>query len=49
MARLGLIARVGNLGSGSFVYKTTEDGKALLEVLKKVERFVSVKEAKSYF
>ena len=43
-----LIAMVNNPDSGGVVYKTTEKGKALLEVLKKVERFISVKEAKSY-
>jgi len=38
----GLIAQAGNPGSGGVVYKTTEEGKALLEVLKKAERFISL-------
>ena len=38
----GLIAEVDNPGSGKVIYKTTEDGKALLEVLKKAKRFISL-------
>jgi len=38
----GLIAEVDNPGSGNFMYKTTDKGKALLEVLKKAKRFISL-------
>ena len=38
----GLIAKVNNPHSGRFVYKTMEEGKTLLEVLKKAERFISL-------
>lgn len=38
----GLIAEVNNPGSGKVMYEVTEEGKALLEVLKKAERFISL-------
>ena len=38
----GLIGEVDNPSSGGVVYKTTEEGKALLEVLKKAKRFISL-------
>ena len=38
----GLIAEVNNPGSGKVTYEVTEEGKALLEVLKKAERFISL-------
>ena len=34
----GLIAQVDNPGSGGFIYKTTEEGKSLLEVLRNYKR-----------
>jgi len=37
-----LIAEVNNPTSGKVIYKTTEEGKALLEVLKKAKRFISL-------
>jgi len=36
----GLIAEVNNPGSDKVVYRVTDEGKALLEVLKKAERFI---------
>jgi len=38
----GLIAEVNNLGSDKVMYRITDEGKALLEVLKKAERFISL-------
>ena len=38
----GLIIEVNNPGSGKVTYEITEEGKALLEVLKKAERFISL-------
>ena len=38
----GLIAEVNNPGSDKVVYRVTDEGKALLEVLKKAERFISL-------
>ena len=38
----GLIAEVNNPTSGNVIYTTTEEGKALLEVLKKAKRFISL-------
>ena len=37
-----LIVKVNNPDSGGVVYKTTEKGKALLEALRKAERFMSL-------
>mgnify|MGYP006267480017 FL=1 len=36
----GLIAEVNNPTSGKVIYETTEEGKVLLEVLKKAKRFI---------
>jgi len=38
----GLIAEVSNPGSDKVMYRITDEGKALLEVLKKAERFISL-------
>jgi len=38
----GLIAEVNNPTSGKVIYETTEEGKTLLEVLKKAKRFISL-------
>jgi predicted transcriptional regulator len=38
----GLIVEVNNPTSGKVVYKTTDEGEALLKVLKKAERFISL-------
>jgi len=38
----GLIAEVSNPTSGKVIYETTEDGKTLLQVLKKAKRFISL-------
>ena len=37
-----LIAEVNNPGSGKVTYNITEEGEALLEVLKKAQRFISL-------
>jgi len=38
----GLIVEVSNPGSDKVMYRITDEGKALLEVLKKAERFISL-------
>ena len=38
----GLIVGVNNPTSGKVIYETTEEGKVLLEVLKKAKRFISL-------
>ena len=38
----GLIVEVDNPGSGGVLYKTTEEGRALLAVLRKARRLISL-------
>ncbi len=38
----GLVAEVDNPGDGGVLYKTTEEGRALLAVLRKARRLISL-------